>query len=364
MANQPELTDDDVRRARLSAQRLHRPDRPSTVAGVVAALLAVQAQDIAAAPLALRARSRRLTASDVASAREDRSIVRAWGPRGTLHLIANSDVDWLVPLVNAGTAGSLRRLAQEGVVGEPDELVRVTERSLRGAGPLTKPELADALAKLGREARGQGIVHLAGLAAARGLVVLGPDRAGKPTYVHAEDWLGRRLRPERDRARALAELARRYLRAHGPAAPADLATWSGLPQRDATTAWSAIAPELTEIRHQGRPLWMLKKGAPKPTAVAVALLPAFDEYLLGWHDRGLVVPAEHAKKVQPGGGIIHPVVVAEGVVVGTWRVTRQPGRDAAATTFFEPTAGLDPSARLDEAALQAEAADVARFSSA
>ena len=355
MANPPELTDDDMRRARVGAQLLHRPGRPSTVASLVAALLAVQAQDIVAAPLALRARSRRLTASDVASAREDRSIVRAWGPRGTLHLIANSDVDWLVPLVNSGTAGSLRRLAQEGVVGEPDALVRVTERALSGAGPLTKPELAQRLAKLGCEARGQGIVHLAGLAAARGLVVLGPDRAGKPTYVHAEDWLGRRPRPEPDRTRALAELARRYLKAHGPAEPTDLAAWSGLSQRDATAAFTGIGTELTEVRHNSHPLWMLKRGAPRPALVSVALLPAFDEYLLGWRDRSLVVPAEHAKRVQPGGGIIHPVVVADGVVVGTWRSARQPGKDAVVATFFD-------GARFDATTLRTEADDVARFS--
>jgi hypothetical protein len=151
----------------------------------------------------------------------------------------------------------------------------------------------------------------------------------------------------------LAELARRYLRVHGPAGPADLAAWSGLPQRDATEAFTGISDELTEVCHRGHPLWRLKRGTPRPATVPVALLPAFDEYLLGWRDRALVVPAEHAKRVQPGGGIIHPVIVADGLVVGTWRATRTP--DAVATTLF------DPAARFDEAALRAEEADVARF---
>lgn len=353
-----DVTDDDVRRARVGAQLLHRPARPGHAAGVVAALLAVQAQDTGAAPLALRARSPRLTAAAVRTAREDRSVVRVWGPRGTLHLIANDDLDWLVPLLApARPTGTLRRLAQEGVTGQPDDLVRVTERALRGAGPLTKPELGERLARLGCRAQGQGIVHLASLAAIHGRLVLGPDRGGKPTYVYAEEWLGRPLRPERDRDRALTELARRYLRAHAPAAPEDLAAWSGLPLRDATAAWALVGGELTDVHHRGRPLWRLKKGGARPRIVPVALVPAFDEYLLGWRDRALSVPPVHARRVGPGGGIIHPAVVADGRVVGTWRRT---GRRGPEVTLFQDGAASAPPPDL-EAALDDELADVVRF---
>ena len=49
----------------------------------------------------------------------------------------------------------------------------------------------------------------------------------------------------------------------------------------------------------------------------VRLLPAFDTYMLGYKVRP--VPPEHAKKVWPGGGWIHPVVLVDGVAAGTWR---------------------------------------------
>ena len=48
------------------------------------------------------------------------------------------------------------------------------------------------------------------------------------------------------------------------------------------------------------------------------LIPAFDELLLGWRDRSPTVPAEHAKRVHPGGGILRAVVLEDGVAVGTW----------------------------------------------
>ncbi|MGH3328104.1 MAG: DNA glycosylase AlkZ-like family protein, partial [Streptomycetales bacterium] len=84
----PRLADDQLLRARCAAQLLHRPDPPLAPPDLVGRLLAVQAQDPPAAGLALRARGRGLAAADVAAARLARSIVRTWGPRGTLHLVA------------------------------------------------------------------------------------------------------------------------------------------------------------------------------------------------------------------------------------------------------------------------------------
>jgi DNA glycosylase AlkZ-like len=115
----PDLSDDDVRRTRVTAQLLHRPRR-FALPDLVARLVAVQAQDITAGPLALRARSKGLTAADVTAARADRSVVRAWGPRGTLHLVASEDLGWLIALVGPQWINaSMRRLAQEGVPARP-----------------------------------------------------------------------------------------------------------------------------------------------------------------------------------------------------------------------------------------------------
>ncbi|MBC6462430.1 winged helix DNA-binding domain-containing protein [Actinomadura sp. HBU206391] len=210
------MTDDEGLRLRARAQLLHRPAIVG-VADAVRRLLAVQAQDLGGFPLALRARVPGITGADAAAARDEREVVRTWGPRGTLHLMAADDLPWLLPLVRKGPAGSLRRLRQLGVRAETGEAIRAVDRALLGQGPLTKSELGDRLARVGLTAHGQAVVHLAGLSAQAGRVVLGPDRAGRPTYVHAADWLGAPIVMETDRGRALAELARRYRRAHEPA---------------------------------------------------------------------------------------------------------------------------------------------------
>ncbi|TKK78739.1 winged helix DNA-binding domain-containing protein [Herbidospora galbida] len=272
---------------RAAAQLLDRPR--TTVPELVRALLAVQAQDAKAAALALRARGAGFTRADVEAALQAGEIVRAWGPRGTLHLIAADDLPWLLSLTRPSTSTIARRLAQLGVTG--DDLAGRVEKATFGQGPLTKAELGERL-----RVEGQAIIHLAALAAERGRLVLGPDRGGKATYVHAADWLGAPIAFEPDRDRALRELGSRYARAHSPATPEDLAHWSGVSLKDARRAHHDV-PE-------------------KEPWEGTRLLPAFDEFLLGWKERApMTVPTA---TIAPGGGIIRPAVVKDGVIVGTW----------------------------------------------
>lgn len=345
------LTDTELRRQRAASQLLYRTARRKTPVDVVTTLLAVQAQDIGAAPLALRARTSGLTAADVAAARAEGAIVRTWGPRGTLHLIARDDLDWLTALtVPASLPLVMRRLRQEGVAGDVSDLVARVDRAMAGVGPLTKEALGERLAAHGVPASGQGIVYMAFLGAVHGQVVLGPDAGNKPTYVHTAEWLGAPLAMAPDRERALAELARRYLRAHAPAGPEDLSAWSKLSLRDAREAFRLAGSDggLVEVRARDRLLWRLRGRTPSAQRPCpVTLLPAFDEYLLGWRDRELTVPAEYARRVHPGGGMLKAVVVDDGVVVGTWR----PG-DRSAELFAEVDA---PDA------VQAELTDIERF---
>ncbi len=260
---------------------------------LVRELLAVQAQDSRAAALALRARGAGFTRHDVQEAIERREIVRAWGPRGTLHLIRTDDLPWLLSLTRSSTATIARRLAQLGVTG--DDLAERVEKATFGQGPLTKAELGQRL-----KAEGQAIVHLAAVAAEQGRLVLGPDRNGKATYVHTADWLGAPIAFEPDRDRALRELGLRYARCHAPATPEDLAYWSGLSLKDAQSAYQVV-PE-------------------KEPWEGIRLLPAFDEFLLGWKERApMTVPPA---TIAPGGGIIRPAIVKDGTIIGTWSIER------------------------------------------
>jgi Winged helix DNA-binding domain len=359
------LTEDRVRRLRLRAQRL-AGRRPGDVAEVVRAVGGLQAQDTPASRLAVRARSTGLDADAVRRAcNQDRSVVRTWAMRGTLHMVAAEDTGWLVALLGPGfAAGNRRRRLQLGLDDARCERALAALPAVLAGGPLSRADVVAGLAAEGVEIepKGQAPAHLVGYAAMRGLICRGPDLEGdEPSYVLLDDWVGagRALGPDD----SLAELARRYLGGHGPAAPEDLAAWSGLALGRARRAFDLVAGELEEVELDGRPLWVpagttaaADRPGDRPGGPEVRLLGRFDDYLLGWRGRDLVLDPGFAGRIQAGGGWIHPAVVVDGRVAGTWRARR--ARDRLELTV-EPFGGRFP--RAARPALEAEAADVGRF---
>jgi winged helix DNA-binding protein len=352
------VTAAELRARRTAAQRLHRPDG-ADAPGSVRALLAVQAQDPRAARLALRARTTGLTAAAVdAALTTERSLVTGWLLRGTLHVVVPEDYPWLLGLTApGGTAGGARRLGQEGVTPDgADRAVAVIERALAAEGPLTRAALGERIARAGVPTAGQALPHVLGLAARRGVALLGPVADGEQHFALTRDWLGAApVLPLAGDARdaALAELARRYLAGHGPATAADLAGWAGLPLCDARAGLGAIGRELVE---HGDLVDLGRRDRDRNLdAAAPRLLPAFDPYLLGWRDRAFAVPARHAARVHPGGGMLRAVALDAGRAVGTWSARRRDGRLSVR---------VDPFGRISAAtrrAFAAEAADAARF---
>jgi Winged helix DNA-binding domain len=323
-------------RARRSAAQLLDDARPRSAPEVVGRLLAVQAQDLRSARLAIRARASGLTAAEVErELTTARSLVVGWLLRGTLHLVRREDYGWLHALTAPPQmATSRRRLAEEGVSpAEAERAVGLIESALAAEGALTRAELAERLAAEGIHTEGQATPHLLRLAALRGVAVLGPVRDGVQAYVPTREWLGPQA-PTVAREAALTELASRYLAGHAPASPEDLAAWSGLPLRDARAALSGIEPRLAA-----------------PAKLPPRLLPPFDPYLLGWEGRSFLVPPEHARRVHPGGGMLRATATVDGIAVGTWSL--RGGR-----VELDSFAALAPGAA---AALEAEAADVERF---
>jgi hypothetical protein len=207
--------------------------------------LAVQAQDLRGAMLAVRARSVGVTSADVERALTvDRSLVITWLSRGTLHLARSQDYHWLLQLTaSRSEAGATRWLAQQGVSANLAERgVAAITRGLTKDGPLTRAQLRQLLLAAGLPDKAQVPLHLLFLASLRGLVVRGPMIGREQAFVLVRDWLAETKPVLRERA--LVELARRYLAGHGPASDRDLARWSGLPLGEARTGLAALGSDL------------------------------------------------------------------------------------------------------------------------
>ncbi|WP_240746581.1 winged helix DNA-binding domain-containing protein [Cryptosporangium phraense] len=302
-----------------------------SAADVVARLGALQAQDLSATALAVRARTRGRTADELGL--EGPGFVRTWLLRGTLHLVAADDAGWMLALL--GPLNRTRGARRRQQLGLDDELCGRAVETLPEAladGPVGRADLIARLASLGVtiDPTGQAPAHLLAYAASTGTICLGPEIGrGKASYR-----LLNAPAPNFSREEALTRLASRYLAGHRPATPADFAAWSGLPARDAKAAFEGASPP-----------------PDAEPANSIRLVGHFDPYLLGYADKTAAVPPKFVDRVRTGGGFVTPTVLVDGVAVATWR---QHGSTIAVDPF-------EPLPNDVQSAVAAEIADIHRF---
>jgi hypothetical protein len=264
---------------------------------------------------------------------QERTLVKTWLMRGTLHLVPAADL----PLYTAAmrTRWIKTRNAWLEFMGmtEP-ELMRFTDTiaEVLDGEPKTREEI------LGLAAKGQpepvrlalrsGWGGLLKPVARQGLLCLGPSRGQNVTFVRPERWLG--WWRDIDHDAALVEVARRYLRAYGPATKLDFARWWGSWPGVANAAWSGLSGELVPVSVEGRRAEVLASDlallAEAKIQDSVQLLPSFDPYLMGHAGRGHLFDAVHSPKVSRTAGWISAVVLVDGRVMGPWSHTASDGR--------------------------------------
>ncbi len=350
-----------LRLARLRSQHLTDDTRlDGDVATVARAVCALQAQAFDAARHQVRVRSVGLTAGAVDRAFEqDRSVVRTWLMRGTLHLCAADDLRWLLgvfgPAVNQ--FGASRRMH----LGLDDEVCARGVTVIRTAladGPMARRQIRERLVSAGvlEEPVGQMLVHLLYHAAALGIVCSGPRMGRDDSFVLIDDWVPKSKGPRGEAA--LAELARRYFAGYGPAGEADFAAWSGLRLAVIRSAMAAIGSELVEFPGPMRGLWTLGPlvADPEVTRPSIRLLGHFDTFLLGYRRREhLGDAAAEAWIHDGGGGWIRPVICVDGWIAGGWRMEQTSGQiEVKVMPFNRISRRADP-------AIGREVASIGRF---
>lgn len=334
----PTLTPREVARLRVRAQRV-ASSTFTEPAQVVRWLGAMQAQDYLGALWAVGLRMTAAVEAGVERALRERSVVRTWPMRGTLHFVAATDVRWMLDLLTArvlsGAAGRFRALSLEPKTFARAE--RALVRELQGGRQLTRAAAYQALERAGISTAGQRGIHILFRLAHERVLCFGPREGKQHTFVLLDEWLGPAPRQARSREQALGELAARYFTGHGPATPADFAWWAGLTKTEATRAVAVAGRSLEQVDVAGRAHWLAAEtdtSAPAPGSYA---LPAFDELLVAYADRSAALDPRHQEKLNPGGnGILNPVIVVDGQVAATWKraLTRRAVRVTPA--FFAP----------------------------
>ncbi|MFS0852707.1 winged helix DNA-binding domain-containing protein [Microbacterium sp. 179-I 3D4 NHS] len=327
-----------LRRERLRSHRLTAP--AATVLEAAQHMLAVQSQDFTAGRWALAVRTRgRVTLSAVDRAFDDGDLVRAWTMRGTLHTIPARDLTWLLSITGARQSAP-QGASRDRALGIDDEVLAAALRVIRPVlldGGCTRAEAFARWTAAGIDPREQRGVHLLGALAMRGEICQGPVAEATSSGIRREQrfvlvdrWIREHARP----SDPLAEFFVRYVEGHGPAGASDFAWWSGLPLGTAREAAARAAPRLAEI-DEGLFVGAIRPRR-SPAAPSVVALGAFDEYYISYADRTDVCSPEHLAAVGPGkNGMVRAVVVAEGRVVGVWRMPSTPGARRAGVPVAE-----------------------------
>jgi hypothetical protein len=322
---------------------------------VVAWLGAVQAQDYPAAKWALGLRAAGVTDDDVEQAFARGDILRTHVLRPTWHFVAPADIRWMLsltgPRIDSGNRPYYRRLGLDGDILKRTRAI--VERALRKTGELTRAEIASTLAAAGLPITGIGLAHVMMHAELEGVVCSGARAGGQFTYALLDARAPRGKIVTRDEA--LGELARRYFVSRGPASLRDFMWWSGLVAADARRGIEIAGTALASEAIEGRTRWSALSPRRTPAAAAndAHLLPNYDEYIVAYRDRDIIVGTPR----RPAEGPRNSDVFAHALVIG--------GRLAGAWTKAERRDGVSVDVvsrrRLTPADRRALAAAVQRY---
>ena len=350
---------------RMARHHLHERAPRADLLDVVSDVCGLHAQLMSSAELTAWARVADLEPGAVATAlAEDRTLVKSWAMRGTLHLLRSSEYGlWLGGL--STYRHYLKPAWSKGFGISQNELGRMiaaVAEALDGRS-LTREELAAEVARI--TASPDLADKLLGSwgstlkpATYQGGLCFGPTRGRNVTFVRPDQWLpGLAVEPADD---AMAAITRRFLHVNGPATRDDYARWFAMSPAAAAKRIVALGEDATEVDVAGVPMWMLAADVEAATtcqpAHAVRLVPAFDQYVVAsTRQADNLLPGPLRARVYRPQGWLSPVLLVDGRMAGVWRHERK-GTRLAVT--------IDPFTKLPKWArtgAEAEAGALGRF---
>lgn len=326
------LTWPQVAAWRVRRHHLDQRTPAGSMLAVASRLCGLHAQVLSSAVLTLWARVEELDRRSVQRALwEDRTLVKTWAMRGTLHLLPTADLAlWQSALSTS------RRYRKPGLwrrfgltLEELDRLTEAIGDALDGC-VMTREELARKVRRLTGSAKFAAKLAYGGWstilkpAAITGRLCFGPSVGQRVRFTRPDTWVTTSA-PQMDSQTAIATVTRCFLSAYGPATYHDLARWWGGGGIVTARQWiEALGEEVRPIELPGAQSWMLAEDADEARELrpqrSVRLIPAFDQYVIGasGHAEHLL-PGDLRGRVYRPQGWISPVLLVNGLMQGVWR---------------------------------------------
>jgi Winged helix DNA-binding domain len=314
-------------------------------AEIAATICGAHAQVLSAAELSIAMRIQGATRTTVRNAIwDDHELIKTYGPRGTVHLLAADDLPMWMAALSAIPAHSPFPDGVRLTPQQAEQIVDAIGHALEDS-ELTIDELDRAIVNLAGEWAGDRVMpafqdlwprwrQAVAIAAYRGVLCFGPNKGRRVTYTNPRRWL-RGFKPASE-DQAIEAVITRYLHAYGPATPQHFAQWIGAPAAWAAERFERLSRKLTKINFDGTPAWVASDDTTMPgdqnAKGSVLLLPYFDAYTVGGHPRSRLFPGAAATRALAPSGQAgnYPVLLIDGIVAGVWH-QRRSGRQIELT---------------------------------
>jgi hypothetical protein len=295
-------------------------------------LCGLHAQVLSSAVLTVWARTEGLENGAVQrSLWQDRTLVKTWAMRGTLHLLPARELPLWYGALSTSTR-YLRPKAWKNYFGvtlkELDQISQAIGEAL-GDCVLTREDLAEKVGritgsrKFAKKLASGSWGTILKPAAFAGRLCFGPSKGQLVCFTHPGSWAS--MAALMDPGAATKAVTRRFLATYGPATYKDLARfWGGGGVATARQWIAALGEEVSPVEVDGKPAWMLAGDANEIRGAslnrAISLIPAFDQYVIG--------ASRQAEHLITGGarnliyrpqGWVSPVLLVNGFMQGVWR---------------------------------------------
>jgi hypothetical protein len=324
---------------RLLNQQLIAPQF-KTPAEVVGHMGAMQAQEYRMMRWAAEMRTQKPSHKAFQEAYDSGQIIRLHLMRGTWQLVTAEDYWYFMTLCASKAIAVTKGWMSSNKISIPDEeLYRVRDILAQTAdekGSSTKEDFVQALAEKDISMDDHRLSYHIRMAEFSGTLCSGDLLPAKATYALTANKIKRQ--GEMDREEALVRLTRKYFQSHQPATLEDFVWWSGLNVNDCRKGIALLGNTIHQVTWKGRDFYLTDSCRTRGFRTGkLLLISPYDEYLIGYKSRDIVLPPEHRHRAHNNSGIFQPIIARDGIICGNW----SPFREDCQADFFDGSTDMD-----------------------
>ena len=308
---------------------------------VVSHMGSMQAQEYRMMRWAVEMRTKKPSHKDFKEAYDSGRIIRLHLMRGTWQLVSAEDYWWMIDLCAPKAIAATTGWMHSNKISIPDEeLYRVRDILIQTAadlGSATKEDLVKALAENNMQMDDHRLSYHIRMAELSGTLCSGDLLPTKATYALSTEKVGPRP-VQIDRDEALMRFTRKYFQSHQPATLEDFVWWSGQKVNDCRKGIALLGDTIHKETWKGRDFYLTDNCRTRGFRTGkLLLIPPYDEYLIGYKSRDIVLPPEHRHRAHNNSGIFQPIIARDGTICGNW----SPFKDDCQVDFFDGSNNIE-----------------------